>query len=107
MFKLTRAAEIASPGSQPKGVATTGNAGEYELRTEARLDTASVAPIDMKPFVDHQVEVTVRPVENVPGSASHNATVIPTVTPDPSKPAETQPERFTVTAIKQVVATCK
>jgi hypothetical protein len=106
-FKLTRASEIAPPAPGPQAVATSGNAGEYELRAEARLDTASVAPIDMKPFVGHQVEVTVRPAEDVPATASQNAAGAPTVAPDPSKPAEKKAERFTVTAIKQVVATCK
>ena len=106
-FKLTGASEIAPLDAQPKPVATSGKPGEYELSAEARLDTASVAPVDMKPFVGHQVEVTVRPVEEVPASASQNAAGAPTVAPDPSKPAETPTERFTVTAIKQVVATCK
>ena len=106
-FKLTRASEIAPPSSQPKAVATSGTAGEYELRAEARLDTASVAPVDMKAFVGQQVEVTVRPVEAVPASATQSAAGAPTVAPDPSKPAERQTKRFTVTAIKQIVATCK
>jgi len=106
-FKLTGASEIAPPDAQQKPVATSGKAGEYELRAEARLDTASVAPVDLKAFVGHQVEVTVRPVEEVPATATQNAAGAPTVAPDPSKPAEKAAERFTVTAIKQVLATCK
>ena len=57
-FKLTGATEIEPPDAKAKPVATSGKAGEYELRAEARLDTASVAPVDMKPFVGHQVEVS-------------------------------------------------
>jgi len=106
-FTLTRASEIDQPASQPKAVATSGNQGEYELKAEARLDTASVAPVDMKPLVGHQVEVTVRPVEEVPATAQ-NATGAPTVAPDPAKPVEKKTvPRFTVTAIKQVLSTCK
>ena len=106
-FKLTRASEVGAPGSQPEAVGTSGSVGEYELRAEARLDTASVSPVDMKAFVGHQVEVTVRPVEETPDSASRNADGAPTVAPDPGTPTEKKTERFSVTAIKQVLATCK
>jgi hypothetical protein len=104
-FKLTRASEVGAPGSQ-KAVGTSGSVDEYELRAEARLDTASVAPVDMKALVGHQVEVTVRPVEETPDSASQQAAGAPTVAPDPGTAVERKTERFSVTAIKQVRPTC-
>jgi hypothetical protein len=95
-FKLARASEIVhASASQPKAVGTSGNQADYELvaATEAGRDTASVAPVDLKAFVGHQVEVTVRPIE--------------APAPDPSKPVQKPAERFTVTAIKPLLAICQ
>jgi hypothetical protein len=105
-FKLTRASEVGA-SSQPRAVGTSGTAGEYELKTEARLDTSSVTPVDMKAFVGQQVEVTVRPVEEIPDSAQQTAAGAPTVADDPAKPVEKKTERFSVTAVKSIVATCR
>jgi hypothetical protein len=88
-------------------VGTSGTPGEYELRAEARLDTASVAPVDMKALVGRQVEITARPVEDVPAGPAQNAAGAPTTAPDPRKPVEKKTERLTVSAIKQIQATCK
>lgn len=106
-FMLTRASEVSALGSSSKPVGTSGSVGEYELKTEARLDTSSVAPVEMKAFVGHQVEVTVRPVEETAPSAPQTAAGAPTVAPSPTKPVEKKTERFSVTAVKDVQATCK
>ncbi len=106
-FMLTRASEVSALGSSSKSVGTSGSVGEYELKTEARLDTSSVAPVDMKAFVGHQVEVTVRPVEETAPSAPQTAGGAPTVAPDPTKPVEKKTERFSVITVKDVQASCK
>src|SRR5947199_4561064 len=58
-FRLTNA--VPNPqasASQPQAVGTSGERAEYVLRAEKNLDRAGVAPIELKPFIGRQVEVT-------------------------------------------------
>src|ERR1700682_755624 len=60
-FKLTNATPNAQASvSQPQPVGTSGERAEYELRAEKNLDTTGVAPLELKPFIGRQVEVTAR-----------------------------------------------
>jgi hypothetical protein len=114
-FKLTNAAVIPPATATPSGAAGTPAAGaaaqaetEYELKAEKRLDRASVAPLDMKPFVGHKVEITARPA--AAAAPTHEP---PRADGEPKRHVETasspekKVEQLTVTAIKQVVGTCQ
>ena len=107
-FKLTNA--IPNPqasASQPQAVGTSGDLAEYELKAEKNLDTTGLAPVELKPFVGHQVEITARagdePATATPSKTAGDAKV----DPDPAKPIEKKARPLTVTAIKQVLATCR
>ena len=107
-FKLTNA--IPNPqasASQPQPVGTSGDLAEYELKAEKNLDTTGVAPVEMKPFVGHQVEITARAGDDPATLAAPKAAGDAKVDPDPAKPIEKKSRPLTVTAIKQVLATCR
>ena len=114
-FKLTNAAVIPAVTATPSGAAAAASAAgaavqaetEYELKAEKRLDRASVAPLDMKPFVGHKVEITARPA--AAAAPTHEP---PRADGEPKPQVETagnpekKVEQLTVTAIKQVVGAC-
>jgi len=107
-FKLTNAVPNAQATAvQPQAVATAGRRAVYELKAEARLDTQAVAPVDLKSFVGHQVEVTARPDDTAATPPPAKAAGQATTDPDPGKPADEKIERLLVTAVKQVSATCQ
>ena len=108
-FKLTNAVPNAQASvAQPQEVGTSGELAEYEVRAEKRLDTTGVAPIELKPFIGRQVEITARsgddgPAASAPPKTSDGAKA----DPDSSKPTEKKTRSLTVTAIKQVLASCR
>jgi hypothetical protein len=114
VFKLTNASPVPPVPPVPADAAAAGGATkqqamEYELLAAKRLDTTSVAPIDMKPFVGHRVEITARPA--APAAPPHEpprADGEPKQQPETvSSPEKHVVERLMVTAIKQVVGTCQ
>jgi hypothetical protein len=103
-FKLTNVQPKKDvTDSQPVG--TSGRV-EYELKAEARLDAPSVAPPELKGLVGHEVEITARPVPKI---AEDGAKAAAEGGADAAavKPADPKIEKLTVTAIKQVFATCR
>jgi hypothetical protein len=107
-FKLTNA--IPNPqasASQPQTAGTSGERAEYELKAETNLSTTGVAPVELKRFVGRQVEVTARSGDEPAAPAPPKAAGGATVDPDPSKPIEKKVRQLTVTAVKQVQATCR
>jgi hypothetical protein len=112
---LTNATVIPPATATPSGAAAAPSAAglagqaetEYELKAEKRLDRASVAPLDMKSFVGHKVEITARPA--APPAPTHEPA---RADGEPKPQVETagspgkKVEQLTVTAIKQVVGTC-
>ena len=107
-FKLTNAVPNAQATAvQPQAVATAGRSAVYELKAEARLDTQAVAPVDLKSFVGHQVQVTARPDDTPATPPQAKASGQATTDADPGKPADERVERLLVTAVKQVSATCQ
>lgn len=104
-FKLTNV-QPKKDVADSQSVGTSGGRVEYELKAEARLDAPSVAPPDLKALVGHEVEVTARPVPKIAedgtkaaGEGDQKAAAV--------KPADPKIEKLTVTAIKQVFATCR
>jgi hypothetical protein len=131
-FRLTKASRVRAPGdpsssggapsaspeasstpraqtAPPTAVATSGEQSDYELKAETRLDAARVAPLDMKAFIGHQVEVTARPLEEPLPPEPARPAAQPQADADGGKPADAEKKvnRLTVTAIKQVVGTCQ
>jgi hypothetical protein len=107
-FRLTRAAKVAPVPADKEVAATSGAETEYELRAESRLDADRVSPVDMKPFVGRRVEVTTRPVEDIPVTERPRAAGEPQVEKtDLPKQAEKAVKQLAVTAIKQLAATCE
>jgi hypothetical protein len=107
-FKLTNA--IPNPqasAAQPQAVGSAGERAEYELKAEPSLNTAGVAPVELKRFVGRQVEITARSGDEPAASATSKSSGGVTVDPDPSKPIEKKVRQLTVTAVKQVQATCR
>jgi hypothetical protein len=108
-FRLTNAVPNAQATAvQPQAVATAGQRATYELKAESRLDSQTVAPVDLKAMIGKQVEITARP-DDTPSPASTPAAGAgaPTASADSAKPAEEKLERLTVTTIKQVAASCR
>jgi hypothetical protein len=105
-FKLTNILSTQPPADPRRPVGSSGERIEYELKAEARLDTASVAPPDLKQFVGHEVEITARPLASPPETGGKTAGA---GTPEAAAPKAQEPkiEKLTVTAIKQVFATCR
>jgi hypothetical protein len=107
-FRLTNAVPNAQATAvQPEAVATSGKRAVYELKAESRLDSQTVAPVDLKALVGRQVEITARPDDSVAVSAPATNAGAPTAAPDAAKPAEEKVERLTVTTIKQLAASCR
>jgi hypothetical protein len=107
-FKLINA--IPNPQasvSQPQPVGTSGERAEYELRAEKNLDTTGLAPVELKPFVGRQVEITARAGDEPAASAPPKAVGDAKADPDPTKPIEKRTRPLTVTAIKQVLSACR
>jgi hypothetical protein len=107
-FKLTKASQVApaatkGAASEPPSVGTTGALDEYELTAETALD-ASSRPVDLRPYVGHQVEVVTRPAEPQPPAAKATT---PTTSADPGKPIERPDARVKVTALKDVAPACR
>ena len=105
-FKLTDASAIGQ--DRPKGAAVAGAVGTsgqkdtYELRPIKGVNGEGVDADALKAHAGQRVEVTVRPIEVLPGPA-------PSAANSPSqvaRPIEPAPERFSVTAIKRVTGTC-
>jgi len=107
-FKLTNAApNPQASASQPQSVGTSGERAEYDLRAEKNLDTTGLAPVELKPFVGRQVEITARADDEPASSAAPKAVGDAKADPDPSKPVEKKSRPLTVTAIKQTQAACR
>jgi hypothetical protein len=106
-FKLTNAVPNAQASvAQPQEVGTSGDLAEYEVRAEKNLDTTGVTPIELKPFIGRQVEITARSGDDGPAASALPKTS-DGATPDSSKPTEKKTRSLTVTAIKQVLASCR
>ena len=105
-YKLVVTMPTNAAESQPRAAGTSGTRVEYEVKPEARLDAAGVGAIELKGFVGHQVEVTARPVAEPPAAPSKPGGAVQTDAAT-EKPAEPKMEKLTVTAIKQVLATCQ
>jgi hypothetical protein len=105
-FKLTNAVPKDQASTAPAG--TSGTAAQYELRSESRIEVGGPPPPDLKPFVGKQVEITARPTEASPPSAPEKPTAT-TGSPEPStaRPDEARVETLTVTAVRQVAASCQ
>lgn len=108
-FKLTNATPNPQASvAQPQSVGTSGELAEYELKAEKNLDAAGVAPVELKPFIGRQVEITARSGDEPAASAAPTkSSGDAKADPDPSKPPEKKTGSLTVTAIKQVLATCR
>jgi hypothetical protein len=107
-FRLTNATpNKQATAIQPEAVATSGKRAVYELKAEKRLDAQAVAPVDLKSFVGHQVEVTARPDDTTASAPPAQAAGQPTTDPDPRKPADETVERLLVTTVKEVSSSCK
>jgi hypothetical protein len=111
-FRLIRASVVPSTlTTPPASPAESGNVQEqkeYELKAETRLDASGVAPVDMKPFVGHKVEVTARPA--IPAASTHEprrADGEPKQQVEAASSPEKKVEQLAVTAIKQIVGTCQ
>jgi hypothetical protein len=106
-FKLTNAIPNAqASAAQPQPVGTAGARAQYDLRAEKNLATSGIAPVELKRFVGRQVEIAVRSSEEPATSAPPAAASGAKADPDPGKPMEKQIRPLTVTAVKQVRATC-
>ncbi|HEY3045801.1 MAG TPA: hypothetical protein VGJ39_17360 [Vicinamibacterales bacterium] len=107
-FKLTNATpNPQASASQPQPVGTSGERAEYQLRAEKSLDKTGVAPVELKRFVGRQVEIVARSSEEPVASDPPKAAGDAKADPDPSKPIEKRARPLTVTAVKQVLATCR
>jgi len=106
-FKLTNAVPNAQASTaQPQSVGTAGERVEYVLTAEKNLASTGVAPVELKRFVGRQVEITARSGDE-PSTSAPTKAGEPTVAPDPGKPVEKKMRQLTVTAVKQVLATCR
>jgi len=106
-FKLTNAIPNAQASASQPQVGTSGERAEYELKAEKKLDTTSVAPVELKRFVGRKVEITARSGDEPAASAQPAPAGGAKVDPDPAKPVEKKVRALTVIAIKQVLATCR
>ena len=102
-FKLTGAVPV---GQAPKeGAAASPDAKNvYELLPTVGLTEQGIARPEMQKHVGKKVEVTVRPVEVVPGPSSSKQT--PAAAPSTARPEEAVPQRYTVTQIKSLADSC-
>lgn len=97
----------ATPRVDPQDLAgppvgTAGEKAEYEVVAENGLERSG-PPVDLKPHIGQQVELTVRPAEaTAPPPAKSNTTQ----TSAELKPVERKPARVTVTAVKSLSPSC-
>ena len=102
-FKLTHARDVTSPASPtapPAPIGTAGQSGEYELVPAPDID------LKLSTYIDHKVELMVRPVELAgPGKTEPALRGADLVTPAPqsTKPAL---ERVTVIAVTHLASSC-
>jgi hypothetical protein len=100
-YRLTNASpriDVAEPAGQPVG--TSGDKLEYEVAADTGLDRSG-PPIDLKPHVGQQVQLTVRPVEPAPAPSAKPAAQTAEV-----RPSEHKPPRVIVTAVKSLASSC-
>ena len=104
MFKLTGAAPVGqAPPASPAASPAPAGKDEYELLPTTGLTEQGIAREELQKHVGKKVEVTVRPVEASPRTSASSS-------PSPATPAarveEAAPQRYTVTQIKPLAASC-
>ncbi len=98
-FKLTGAVPIGQAPERP--ASSSGTNDVYELQPVSGLTEPGLGKAALESHAGKQVEVTVRPVEVVPGpSPSTSSAAQPAKVEGPTRP------RYTVTAIKPAAGTC-
>ena len=101
VFKLTGAGVVGQ--APPERSAAGPDAKDvYELLATTGLTEQGVGRAEMQTHVGKKVEVTVRPVEVLPGPASKSSSPAPT-----AKVEEAAPQRYTVTKITSVAGSCQ
>ena len=100
VFKLTGAAPVGQTRPERSAASPDGK-DVYELLSTTGLTEQGVAKADMQTHLGKQVEVTVRPVDVVPGPISS-----PSPTASTAKMEEVRPPRYTATQIKSVADSC-
>lgn len=101
-FKLTGAVPV---GQAPKerSAASPGAKDVYELLPTVGLTEQGIARPELQKHVGKKVEVTVRPVEVVPGPSP--SSTLPAAA-SAAKPEQVAPQRYTVTTIKSLAGAC-
>jgi hypothetical protein len=106
-FKLTNAVPNPQATAAQLPVGTSGERVAYALKAERTLSAPGVAPVDLKMFVGREVEITARPDEDLAAPDPTKAAGEAKADPDPAKPTEKKERPLIVTAVKQVLATCR
>lgn len=102
-FKLTGAAWVGQAPPERSAVSPDAK-NVYELLPTSGLTEQGVARPELLTHVGKKVEVTVRPVEVLPGPSPSSSSTASTAST--AKPAEAAPQRYTVTAIKSLAGSC-
>ena len=98
-FKLTGAVSL---GQAPReGAASPDAKGVYELLPMSGLTEQGLARAEIQTHVGKKVEVTVRPIEVVPGPSSSSSSTASTTKPD-----RAEPPRYMVAKIKSLADSC-
>jgi hypothetical protein len=109
VFRLTNASaqgELpAGAVTEPQPVGTSGKQATFELQAVSGVTAQGKDEDALRAHVGHRVEVTVRPVEAV-ASAPPASGAVTTPAPATASPKDVSPQRFTVTEIKSVAASC-
>ncbi len=99
-FKLTGAVPVGqAPPAQSAASPDAKNV--YELLPVSGLTEQGIARAELQTHVGKKVEVTLRPVEVVPGPSSSSSSTTST-----AKPEEAAPQRYTVSKITSVAGSC-
>ena len=100
-FKLTGAVPVGQAPPE-QSAASPAAKDAYELLPTTGLTEQGIARAELQAHVGKKVEVTVRPVEVVPGPSSTSSTAAST-----AKSVEPAPQRYTVTQIKSLAGSCQ
>ena len=99
-FKLTGGTWVGQ--APPERSSTSPEAKDvYELLPTVGLTEQGIARAELQKHVGQKVEVTVRPVEVAPGPSQSSTSAAST-----AKPELATPQRYTVSKIKSLTASC-
>ena len=99
-FKLTGAVSVGQ-APREEGAASPDAKDVYELLPTSGLTEQGIARAELQTHVGKKVEVTVRPVEVVPGPTSSSSSTAST-----TKPEKVAPPRYMVAKIKSLADSC-